>query len=64
MKSTYLIRWGHNRTRKAAHTHRRLRREEALARQAKYDALTTEQKIARAKSRPGNSKRELAQLEN
>lgn len=38
------------------------RREEAKARQAAYDALTIEEKIAKAKSAPGNSKRQLRRL--
>jgi hypothetical protein len=42
---------------------RKLRREQAEERQVKYDALTTEEKIERAKSRRGNSERELARLE-
>jgi len=38
------------------------RREEAEIRQAEYDALTPEQKIARAMASPGSSKRELIRL--
>jgi len=38
------------------------RREEAGIRQAEYDALSTEQKIARAEARPGNSLKELRRL--
>lgn len=38
------------------------RRAEATVRQDEYDALTPEQKIARAQSRRGNSKRELIRL--
>ncbi len=38
------------------------RREEAEARQAEYDSLTTAQKIKRAQSRRGNSARELGRL--
>lgn len=38
------------------------RRQEAAARQRDYDKLTVPQKIARAKSRPGESKKELAKL--
>jgi len=38
------------------------RHDEADKRNAKYSALTTQQKIARAKTRPGNSKRELERL--
>ena len=41
---------------------RQKRREEAAIRQAEYDALTPEQKIARAMSRRGRSKRELIRL--
>jgi hypothetical protein len=41
---------------------RKERQEQAAIRQAEYDALSTEQKIARAKSRRGNSKKELARL--
>lgn len=39
-----------------------LRRAEALERQAAYDKLTLNQKIALASSRRGESKRELARL--
>ena len=39
------------------------RREEGAIRQAEHDALTLEQKLAKAKSRPGNSKREITKLE-
>ncbi len=43
--------------------HRRdQRREEAEVRQAEYDALTSEQKVARAMTSPGRSKRELIRL--
>jgi hypothetical protein len=38
------------------------KREEAAVRQAEYSALSIEQKIARAKSRRGASKRELTKL--
>jgi hypothetical protein len=38
------------------------KREEAKIRQAEYRALTLEQKIARAQSRRGESKRELTKL--
>jgi hypothetical protein len=38
------------------------KREEAKIRQAEYSALTLEQKIARAQSRRGESKRELTKL--
>lgn len=38
------------------------RREEGEARQREHDKLTTAQKIALAKSRPGESKREIARL--
>ena len=38
------------------------RRERAEARQEAYDALTVEQKIERAESRPGRSVRELGKL--
>jgi Spy/CpxP family protein refolding chaperone len=41
---------------------RKQRREEAEVRQAEYDALTPEQKVARVKTRPGNNKRELIRL--
>lgn len=39
-----------------------IKREHAEARQREYDALTTEQKLARLDSRPGESKRERARL--
>ena len=42
---------------------RKQKREEAEIRQKEYNSLTTEQKIARAKGRPGESKRELKRLE-
>ncbi len=38
------------------------RKQEALARQSEYNKLTTKQKITRAKSRPGDSKKEIARL--
>jgi len=38
------------------------RRQEAESRQREYDALSVQGKIARAKSRPGESKREVARL--
>ena len=38
------------------------KREEALARQAGYDALTIDQKIAMVKKRPGASAKELEKL--
>jgi len=41
---------------------REQRREDAEVRQAEYDKLTNEQKVERAKSRPGDSKRELIRL--
>lgn len=41
---------------------RKARQAEAAVRQAEYDALTREQKIARAMSRRGNSARELRRL--
>lgn len=41
---------------------RKQRREEAAIRQAEYDALTPEQKIARAESRRGNSLKERRRL--
>lgn len=39
-----------------------LKQVEAKARQEEYDSLSTEEKIARAEARPGNSARELAKL--
>ena len=48
---------------RANQRHRRQRRrEEAEIRQAEYDALTIEQKIARAKGRPGDSRKEIKRL--
>ena len=48
---------------RATQRHRReVRHEQAQTRQAEYDSLSTEQKIARAESRRGNSKKELARL--
>ncbi len=38
------------------------RHEEAVIRQEEYDALTKEQKVARAMASPGSSKRELIRL--
>lgn len=38
------------------------KRQEAEERQAKYDALSPEKKIALAKSRTGESKKEIARL--
>ena len=43
--------------------HKKAIREAALKRQAKYDSLTTDQKIAKVKSRCGNSKKEISKLE-
>lgn len=40
-----------------------LKREAAEARQKQYDALSTEQKLARLDARPGQAKRERARLE-
>jgi hypothetical protein len=42
---------------------RKQRREEAAERQAYHDTLSTEDKIAVAKSRRGNSAKEIARLE-
>lgn len=41
---------------------RKERQEQAAVRQAEYDALSVEQKIARAEGRPGNSEKELRRL--
>lgn len=41
---------------------RKLRREQAQERQGRYDALTLDQKIERAKERPGESAKELVRL--
>ena len=41
---------------------RKEKQEQAVIRQAEYDALTPEQKIARAHSRRGENKRELIRL--
>ena len=41
---------------------RKQRKEEAAVRQSEYDSLTTDQKIERARSRRGNSKREIERL--
>lgn len=41
---------------------RNLRREQAEKRQNVYDALSLDQKIDRAKERPGESSRELVRL--
>ena len=38
------------------------KREEAEARQEKYDSLTHQQKVKRAKARRGESKKELERL--
>ena len=40
------------------------RQEEAKERQKLHDSLTLEQKIKKAKSRRGNSKKEIEKLEN
>lgn len=45
-----------------ADAHRDKRREQADVRQSKYEALSIPAKIARAKSRRGDSKKELARL--
>jgi hypothetical protein len=45
--------------------HRIARRQaEAIERQAAYDALSTEEKIAKAEKAPGESKKELRRLRN
>jgi len=41
---------------------RKSRRVEAEIRQEEYESLTTEQKVARAVSRRGNSEKELGRL--
>lgn len=41
---------------------RKNRQQEAVARQKEYDALSTSEKIARAKTRPGNSEKEIGRL--
>lgn len=41
---------------------RKSRRVEAKIRQEEYDGLTSEQKVARAESRRGNSEKELGRL--
>jgi len=41
---------------------RKLRREQAEERQGRYNALTLDEKIEQAKSRPGESSRELVRL--
>lgn len=41
---------------------RKQRAEEAAIRQTEYNALSKEERIARAQSRPGNSLRELRRL--
>jgi len=43
-------------------THKKNLREQAEIRQKEYDALSVEQKIARAVTRRGNSKKELERL--
>tara|TARA_R100001129_G_scaffold64452_1_gene44031 strand:+ start:6876 stop:7034 length:159 start_codon:yes stop_codon:yes gene_type:complete len=43
--------------------YRKLKREEAEARQKAHDALSLEQKIAKAKSRRGQSAKELKRLQ-
>lgn len=40
-----------------------IKREAAEQRQAKYDALSVEQKLERLDSRPGQAQRERAKLE-
>lgn len=49
-------------TRKKAKHRIAKRQEEAAARQAKHDALTVPQKIAKAEAAGGESKRELRRL--
>jgi len=46
------------------HAARDKKRQEAKARQRHYESLTIKQRIALAKSRHGNSKKELAHLAN
>lgn len=41
---------------------RRIRREQAEERQRKYDSLTTDEKLELAKSRRGESSREVVRL--
>jgi len=42
---------------------KRVRKEEALERQAIYDKLSIKQRIALAQSRRGNSKKEIEKLQ-
>jgi len=51
-------------TRKNFKERRASRTAEAIERQAGYDASTTESKIAMCKVRRGESKKELARLQN
>lgn len=44
-------------------TRKKILRDQAEERQRAYDALSTEEKITRAKGRPGRSAREIARLE-
>jgi hypothetical protein len=41
---------------------KQLKKEAALQRQAEYDKLSIDEKIRRAKSRPGQSAKEIARL--
>lgn len=60
---SYTERWGHPRTKKAqGSSERKRRRAEAQVRQAKWDALTTEAKIAVLLNRPGLCKKQLTRL--
>ena len=66
MKSTYEKRWGHARFRKAV-VHLRikeLKRNEAMARNAKYQALTRDEKWERACSATGNCANQKTKLAN
>ena len=45
------------------HTRRTTRRQEAIARQLAWEALTKQVKLAIIAARPGNSKKERARLE-
>ena len=43
---------------------KKAKREAAIKRQEKYNALSKDQKIAKARERPGESKKELKKLES
>ncbi len=64
-RKSYMERWGHPRkpTKGIARAKRARKREEVRMRNEKYHAMSLNEQITRAKSRPGASRREIVRLE-